>query len=158
MGINAKQLREEIIRPVLDHLDLWSLSAENLVLGTALVESRGEYLEQLGGGPALGLWQMEPATHNDIWANFLRYKSDLAAKIRELETSAEITNGARELVGNLFYAAAMCRIHYRRVKQALPAADDARDLAAYWKQFYNTVQGAGTVEKAVPFFEQAVKS
>ncbi len=45
------------------------------------------------------------------------------------------------------YAAAMARVRYLRVKEAIPK--DPRDIAAYWKQYYNTPLGAGTVEKFI---------
>jgi hypothetical protein len=154
-GINPTQLRAHVVRPALKHLNLYSPAAENLVLGTALVESAGSYLKQVRG-PALGLWQMEPATHDDIHNNYLLYQPSLAAAVRELETSARITAGASELVGNLFYAAAMCRIHYRRDDEPLPSASDWEGMARYWKRVYNTALGAGTVDKAIPYFRSAV--
>lgn len=154
-GINPQQLKLHVIRPTLQHLSLWSPAAEQLVLGTALTESRGEFIKQLGSGPALGLWQMEPATHDDIWQNYLRYNPELAGAVSELTTAAAITKGALEMAGNLYYGGAMCRVHYRRVRHALPTAGDALQLARYWKDFYNTLQGAGTVAKALPHFEAA---
>lgn len=149
--MDLEQLRELVIRPTLKHLELWSPAAENLVLGTALVESKAEYLRQIRG-PALGLWQMEPATHDDIWDNYLKYQRDLALRVDELTTPAAVTHGAAELVGNLYYGAAMCRVLYRRVREPLPSERDAAGMAAYWKRFYNTELGAGTVEKALPRF------
>jgi hypothetical protein len=149
--VNIENLRELVIRPALRHIDLWSQAAENLVLGTALVESNAEYLHQVKG-PALGLWQMEPATHDDVWSNYLRYQHELADKVDELTTPAAITHGAAELIGNLYYGAAMCRIHYRRAPAALPNEKDAEGMARSWKTFYNTAAGAGTVEKALPRF------
>ena len=149
--MNLENLRELVIRPALQHIELWSQAAENLVLGTALVESNAEYLHQVKG-PALGLWQMEPATHDDIWINFLQYNASLREWLKELQTPAAFTNGANELIGNLYYGAAMCRIHYRRVAEPLPKAKDAEAMAAYWKAHYNTSAGAGRVEKALPRF------
>lgn len=154
-GIDPQQLLLHVVRPSLQHIGLRSPAAEQLVLGTALVESRGEYVKQLGAGPALGLWQMEPATHDDIWQHFLQYRGALSACVSELTTAATITQGALELVGNLFYAAAMCRVHYARVREPLPAAGDAAAMARYWKQHYNTALGAGTVDKALPHFQKA---
>jgi hypothetical protein len=72
--IDPRQFRALIVRPALESINLWSQQAEDLVMGTAAQESRLIYLRQLGNGPALGLFQMEPATHNDIWVNFLRWK------------------------------------------------------------------------------------
>jgi hypothetical protein len=149
--MNLEQLRELVVRPALHHIELWSPAAENLVLGTALVESKGEYLHQVKG-PALGLWQMEPATHDDIWANYLRYNATIREHVKELQSPASITEGALELIGNLYYGAAMCRIHYRRSPYPLPAANDAEGMARLWKNAYNTARGAGTVEKALPKF------
>ena len=36
---------------------------------------------------------------------------------------------------------------YARVPQALPDVEDDEELAGYWKTFWNTHLGAGTVEK-----------
>jgi hypothetical protein len=149
--VNLDNLRELVIRPALQYIELWSQAAENLVLGTALVESNAEYLHQVKG-PALGLWQMEPATHDDIWENFLKYNGTLRDWLDEITTPAHITLGASEMIGNLYYGAAMCRLHYRRVAEPLPAAKDPEAMAAYWKAHYNTPLGKGTVEKALPRF------
>jgi hypothetical protein len=48
--------------------------------------------------------------------------------------------------GNHFYAAAMCRVFYLRVPERLPQADDSAAMARYWKRYYNTHLGKGTVE------------
>jgi hypothetical protein len=149
--MNLNNLRELVIRPALQYIELWSQAAENLVLGTALVESNAEYLHQVKG-PALGLWQCEPATWLDIQENFLKYNASLRGWLEELQTSASITGGANELIGNLYYGAAICRIHYRRAREPLPAAKDAEGLAKYWKNHYNSRLGKGAVEKALPRF------
>lgn len=141
--INAEQLRQYVVEPVLRKLQLYSESAVNLVMGTAAAESRmGTYIRQMGGGPALGLYQCEPATHDDIWANYLVYKAELAERIRSM-----VVNPSSELLmTDLAYSTAICRVHYLRAKGALPAADDWNALAEYWKRAYNTVLGKGTVE------------
>lgn len=157
LGLNLHHLRTLIIRPVLDHIRLYSLAAEQLLVGTALQESRAHYLHQLGKGPAVGIFQMEPATHDDIWRNYLAYHHGLATLVRQLELPQWYDDDAREMAGNLYYAAAMARIHYRRVKAALPAAGDALTMARYWKRWYNTPLGRGTVEEALPHFEAACR-
>lgn len=151
-GLDPQQFRLLVIRPTLLHLELHSQAAENLILGTALQESNLKYLRQLGSGPALGVMQMEPATHDDIWKNYLAYQPDLAARIKSITRVAGAPGSAAEMIGNLQYAVAMARVHYRRVAAPLPAAHDARALAAYWKQYYNTPLGAGTVDEAVKHF------
>ena len=89
---------------------------------------------------------MEPATHNDIWNNFLKYKPELAEKVGNLLTPGD---KVQQLVGNLPYAAAMCRIHYLRVPKALPGVGDIKGFSFYWKNYYNTQLGAGTPEDFV---------
>ncbi len=145
--LDVPQFRELIIKPALTVVDGYSLAADELVLGTALQESRLIYIKQLGSGPALGVFQMEPATHNDIWDNYLAYREELAAKVISLAAPNGDRPSSNELIGNLWYAAAMCRIHYMRVPDALPEAGDIPGLAAYWKEFYNTFEGAGTSEE-----------
>lgn len=138
--LDISQFRRAIIRPALETIELYSLAAEELMLGTALQESGLRYLEQLGGGPALGLWQMEPETHDDIHDNYLVYRPELLQRLMLLTNLAI----PLALTAQLWYAAAMCRIHYYRSPDPLPAAGDLPAQAAYWKRIYNTEQGRGT--------------
>ena len=148
--MDAKQLLELVIRPTLKKRGLHSEAAEQLVIGTIWQESRGEYIKQLG------LAQMEPATHDDIWWNYLAYKRTLANSITELANMQSLDDDmlpdANELMGNLNYAAAMCRVHYLRVGAPLPKAGDVDAMAAFWKQYYNTPLGAGNPQEFVENF------
>ena len=146
--MDCQQLRLRVIRPVLQDLHLWSQSAENLLLGTAAQESLlGYYLCQKRG-PALGIFQMEPATHKDIWERFMPSRSQtLRRKVQALARARWAGlryPPAQEMVVNLAYATALARLHYLRVPSPLPAADDLDALAAYWKRHFNTRRGRGT--------------
>lgn len=162
--VNLGQLRDYVVRPALIVLEPWvphSQASENLVFGTGLTESGYQFIDQTtpGPGPAYGFWQMEEATHRDLWANWIMYQPIGLQEM--LLTMAGCKRGIPAIAtlhGNLFYAAAMCRIHYRRVKEKLPAENDATGLAGYWKRYYNTAAGAGTIAKALPFFRQAVQT
>lgn len=148
----ARRLLLLVIRPTLATLKLNGLAAEQLVLGTAIQESQLRWRRQLGGGPALGLWQCEPATHQDIWDNYLRYKRSLALRIWSLAPDPEplrwdVPPRALRLVMDDAYACALCRIHYLRVPAPLPGADDLEAQAAYWKRWYNTPAGKGQPEE-----------
>lgn len=159
--MNPAQVREYVVRPALQRVGLWTPAAEQLVFGTGLVESEYKWLDQTtpGPGPAYGPWQMEERTHDDIWANYLAYQTDLNDALVRMAGFGIVTKPpVIALHGNLFYGAAMCRVYYRRVKAALPAAGDAAGMAAYWKVHYNTAQGAGTIDRAIPYFRQAVQS
>jgi hypothetical protein len=96
-------------------------------------------------GPALGIYQMEPATHDDIHENFIRFDDGLRGKIKDYNLMAMPIDAAHEMIGNLYYATAMCRIHYLRVPEPIP--DYLGGQAQYWKTHYNSEKGAGTVQQ-----------
>ena len=150
-----KQIRSMVVQPALKKLKLWSPSAEELVLGTAIVESGLTYLKQHGDGPALGLWQVEPATHDDLYTNFLNFRPELGSKLIELRAAGLSLD--ENLATNLMYGAAVCRLCYYRKPDALPEAGDIEGQANFWKQHYNTIFGAGTVSKYVYKVQQVLK-
>jgi hypothetical protein len=157
-GLDVEQFRHAVVRPALQRVEAWSQAAENLVLGTALQESHLIYLRQLNNGPALGLFQMERATHNDIWDNFLTHRPDLLKPaVRLVSYFSNDKPDADEMVWNLQYAAAMCRIRYARVADPLPHEGDPLSLARYYKANYNTPRGKATVEQALPHFYRAIQ-
>jgi len=143
--MNPVHFRDEVIIPTLRKINMHSDSAVNLLLGTAIQESNLHYLRQLDDGPALGFYQMEPSTHKDIWLNYLKYRQPIVDSLASITKST----APMQLVTNLAYATAMARIHYRRVPQALPDADDIHGLAQYWKDYYNTELGKGTAEEFI---------
>jgi len=142
--IDKAQLRS-LITKVLKEANLYSESAVELLMLTAAVESKlGTYIKQLGGGPALGIFQMEPLTEQDIHGHFLAYREGLEDIVDSFSTMQP-----DELEWNLAYQILMARLHYLRVPEPLPDKDDVEGLAKYWKKYYNTNLGKGTVEKAV---------
>ena len=147
MSLDPKQFRAEIVRPTLKAVDMWSQAAENLVCGTAYQESGLRWLRQLENGPARGVYQMEPATHKDLWDNYLTFRAGLNALV--CEYLADLPDKVSQLQTNLAYATIMCRIHYLRQPDPLPEANDIEGLAHYWKQFYNTPLGKGTVSEFI---------
>lgn len=155
MGLNIHQFKTYVLRPTLEQIKLYSLSAENLLLGTALTESGDlHYLHQLGQGPALGLYQMEPHTHDDIWDNYLAFRKDLRREV--LAYLGPVPEPKDQLITNMAYATVMTRVHYLRVKEPLPAASDHRGLANYWKQHYNTELGAGKPDAFVRHLKEGL--
>ena len=152
----ASQTLALVIRPALKKLRLWSPSAEELVFGTAIVESGLTYLKQHGDGPALGLWQVEPATHDDLYTNFLNFRPKLGSKLIELRAAGLSLD--ENLATNLMYGAAVCRLCYYRKPDALPEAGDIEGQGHFWKEHYNTIFGAGTVSKYVYKVQQVLKA
>jgi hypothetical protein len=151
VAINKAQLRG-LITDVLKEADLYSRSAVELLMLTAAVESKlGTYIEQITG-PALGIFQMEPNTEGDIWEHYLDYKPGLADIVKGF--SGNFINPELDLKANLTYQIIMARIHYLRIPEPLPDADDVEGLARYWKKYYNTHLGKGTVEKAIKSYKE----
>ena len=116
MALDAKQLRELVIRPALMEIELWSEAAEELVLGTAIVESRLSFIKQLGSGPALGLWQIEPDTHRDVYRNFLEYREGVYDQVMSLSAPGQTFE--ENLTSNMQYGAAICRLCYYLAPEA----------------------------------------
>lgn len=144
MSLNPDQFRR-LIEQVLHDTDpaLADPVAVRLLLGTAAVESQfGTYLRQVHG-PALGVFQMEPATFDWLQVKYgLQYPI-----IADREAS--------ELEWDLRLAIIMARLRYRAVPKPLPA-DNVTALADYWKEHYNTKLGAGTVEQFMDRFTRYV--
>lgn len=155
--------RKLVIEPVTEYLDMSSESANDLLLGTAMLESNIEHTSQIGGGPAKSLFQIEPDTLEDVYANYLNYREDLKEKVDKLlYGTPTASNRVRNLEINPHYACAIARIIYKRVPRMLPSRkvgleDYIKGLAHYWKQYYNTPLGAGTFEKAEDIFSKVVE-
>lgn len=129
-----------------------SEAAVNLLLGTAAQESRfGTYLYQIGGGPAQGVFQMEPATEKDIWENYLKYDPDKKAAVY---VACGRTGPGDHLTTDIAYQIAMCRMHYWRKPGGIP--NDLEGQAAFYKQHFNTPLGAATVEEYIANYKKYV--
>jgi hypothetical protein len=146
VSFDPKQFRK-VVDAVIYGFDpsLATPGAVNLVLGTCAQESKfGTYLRQLGGGPALGVFQMEPATFD--WL-----RETYRVKWPELSDRR-----ALELVWDLRLAVIMCRLRYLPDSEPIPPADDLRGLATYYKRIYNTPLGAATPEQFVDNYKRYV--
>lgn len=140
----------------LNKIGLYSEDAAYLLAGTCAVESDlGKFNEQIGGGPALGIYQMEPNTYNDIWNNYLKYRDDLSQKIWALSPIVG-SPPAIHLKDDLILATQMARIHYFRVKEKLPSYKDIEGMAKYWKKYYNTEKGGGKKEDFIKKYKEHI--
>lgn len=154
--LNAEQLRTLIIEPALKDLNLQSDDATELLLFTCATESEGgTYLHQIKG-PALGIYQMEPATYNDIWQNFVMGKAMLKLQLIHNFGCMAMPSEDR-LIYDLRFATAMCRIHYDRNPDALPKANDVDAIWNYYKMYYNTSAGKAEYHEAVNAYYRFVK-
>src|SRR6266478_1286657 len=105
MTMKPDQLRFYIVRPSLAFLGtaLATRFAEDLLLATCAQESRlGEYLHQ-ENGPALGIYQIEPASLHDLWfwVQHRRPRWDAAFVATGINPAATIDNEA--VIYNLWF-------------------------------------------------------
>ncbi len=146
--LNVTQLRELIINPALNDLQLYSPHAAELLIFTCAVESDGgTYLHQKRG-QALGIYQMEPRTYNDIWMNFILKKSSISTILYHNFDVGRMPSEDR-LIYDLRFATAMCRLHYARFAEALPNFKDIDGIWEYYKKYYNTPKGAAEYHEAI---------
>ena len=147
--LNQPQIKD-LIERILKKMGLYSPEALDLVYKTGKVESGYKYLRQIKG-PARGLFQCEAWVAVDICKNYLHYRKDLMHKVAEsamVKLSYFVDPKEADwdfiLETNIAAQIAMCRLHYRRIPKPLPSSDEGQ--ANYWKKYYNSMAGRGTVE------------
>ena len=142
-GIDPSHFMQYIIRPSLIKINLYSDDAAILLLGTAVHEtSLGRFLHQLAG-PALGVYQIEPDTHVDIWENYIEFRAKMRKDILKIYPDVAGNVDNNKLIYDLQYATIIARLVYRRVPEKLPNRHDVIAQAEYWKIHYNTLLGKG---------------
>lgn len=157
MGINSKDFKYEIVRPTLQDIGLWSLSAENLLMMTAATESLlGQYLIQYPSGPAWGPYQQEELSYFEFWKYIYPTQSETKKKLLEKYFIFKKPSDRERLKYDFRFATILCRMQYCRFEESLPKADDIKGLAAYYKKYWNTEKGKGTIEKAIHDYRQLV--
>ena len=157
--MNPQQLLDYIIKPTHEYMggNYASKSANFLSLCTAAIESNcGEYIKQING-PALGVWQIEPDTHDDIWYNCDALSSYVDEKPSHLVDFMICVSNTGEpshsnLITSPMYACAMARLKYSMDPHQLPkyTGNPEIDLPVYfdyYKRVYNTELGASTYQK-----------
>lgn len=137
-----------MIRPTLAYVGeglgpgFCSQSAVELLLGTAAHESHFEYLAQISG-PARGIYQIEPATCDDVLDRYLAVTSRQPIRSRILDLTSSHLSRDHQLVTDLGFSTAVARIVYWKSDMPLAAAGDIDGHARVWKRVYNTALGKG---------------
>ena len=149
MNVEAQTFLEQIIRPAIKVTDLWSPSAEVLLLGTALAESGLRTVKQYDSGPAISFFQIEPNTYKDVVA-YINRKKEIKEKLLS-SLYMDIFPYHECLTWNMRLSVIIARMLYWRVPSPLPRPNDIEGMARYWKKYYNTSKGKGTQEH---FIEQ----
>lgn len=152
--MTATELRQ-IVSDCLLRIGKWSQAAENIVVGTAAHESGGFKYRRQVGGPALGLFQIEPVTHDSIRNEWHKTHPEIIDLLDKYLIPGH--DAVDQLVDNDHYAAGICRLKYAGVKDPLPDAYDIPGLAAYYVKFYNA-GGKATAQEFVDDYHRYVIS
>ena len=145
MAFNPNQFRK-IIKQSLEPFDpamITPAAVELLCLTCAVESDFGTHLHQFGGGPARGCMMIEPPTYHDVVDRVILPRYPAFTHL-----------GALDLETNIKASIIVARCKYWPFPQPLPSADDIPALARYWKRYYNTRLGKGTVEDAVEKHER----
>lgn len=156
--MHIDEFNDYIVVPSLNVAGLYSPCAANLLLGTAIIESNLNHVEQRGPGRAMGFFQIEEATYNDILRYINRYEN---GRLKEIVLSCAFYvcwPPAESLVHNMRWGCLVARLKYHMQKEALPEEDDAQALGNYYKKYYNTSKGSAEMSKIISVFESIVKS
>lgn len=134
MSMCAYQLRE-LIQKTLKLTQWYSEDSTELLMLTACAESdAGRYLRQIKG-PALGLFQVEPDTLNDIYKNWLLGRQASSENIKEITGINK--SDLLALEGNIIYGILLTRIIYLRAPGKLPSRYDHLGMANYYVKWFN---------------------
>ena len=150
MLLTPKEMADEVIIPTLTPLKLNNKpSVVPLLLGTCAVESNfGKYNRQILG-PALSVFQIEPFTFYDIKNR--RNSYFMKAGYNTIKLKAE------DMLDDLKLSCLVCRLKYLDTPKPLPnSPDDVEALARYWKQFYNTRLGKGSIEDFIEKYNRYI--
>jgi hypothetical protein len=96
---------------------------------------------QYNGGPARSAWQIEHPTFNDIIA---RANTHCKHEMWKLLGKQVDTDDFLKITDNHRFAAMIARVKYYLSPGSIPK--DLLGQAGYWKKYYNTPLGAGTVD------------
>lgn len=133
--VYGRQFQQTVIDPTLAKLGLYSKSASNLLLGTAMQES-------CIGRRSSNIFQIDMPTAVDVNANYLAFRPKLNQSVAQLYNPQQSLSW--NINNNVPYQVALARIVYLRHNKLIPDAADSAALAQYWKDNYNTYLGKGT--------------
>jgi RHS repeat-associated protein len=164
----AFNLLYNVIRPTLNAIqdesgakNFGGENAEYMLLGTCIAETGNlDTRRQGNNGPALGLFQMEPFTYNDLWNTTLSKPNrkplkDAILKHFNLPQTQSQPPDVQLLVSNDSYAAIMARVRYLPARDPFPSATDLNGQAQYWVTYYNR-GGSGTVANYLARWHKAM--
>lgn len=174
MSIQPGHLRR-IISGVLFDLDIqiqrdYKLGTEvavELLMGTCAIESSlGHYFYQMGGGPAVGIFQLEPVTILDMIRRFMPQEPvtrwplvqavENVCMLKDLEWISD-DYLIHLATTNIAFQICVARMKYLSSPKIFPKAPvNVSALAIYWKNIYNTEEGARSTDDFIKTYKELV--
>lgn len=160
--MEPKQLSNLIERVLRDIDDKFYCRTINylLMLTSATESGLGHWIKQTKG-PARGIFQIEPHTEYLTWLWTIKNNHKLFNALK-CYSSCELFGGY-DLEANIPYQIVLARANYYSWPESLPEinnpinGNDIIKLAMYWKKYWNTDKGKGTIEKAVADYKKYVE-
>ncbi len=121
--------------------------AVELLIRTAITESKLRTIYQLGGGPARGFFQIEPKTATSLYIHYLKHRPGLLEHVNMIVGEGWHKNIEYKLTTDIALGVILARLKYYKDPDPIPATLEGQ--AMYWKRIYNTPGGEGTIEKFV---------
>lgn len=135
--MDKEQLTNLIIVPVLKEIPKGYSNEAVLAIQMIIAHESagGDFIAQ-NSGPALGVIQMEPFTHNDVWkyGDSIQKNAELLMIVTR-GTGIKNVPSPRRLIYDLRYNVFMARQKLFMASGALPS--DPQDMARYLKKHWN---------------------
>ena len=117
-------------------------SANKLILGTIAAETMlGEYKDPTPFRAGTGICQFDKIAFQDVKARTRKHNTKLILENFNIDIH-KVTYDMLEY--NPLLSIIFCRLFYKLIPAEIPS--DLYLMACYWKRYYNTEQGKGTVE------------
>jgi len=142
------QVIDDAIKRTLIKMNRYSDAANTVLLMIAAHESMGgKYRKQING-PALGVFQIEPDTHDSIWDN--------CDSITRLANKCGFTRDVRKLATNEDYSVFVARCYLLMDVNPLPTGIDA--MASYCKSYWNRTGKASPSAYMADYIRYVIRS
>jgi hypothetical protein len=144
-GLTSSSMAIEIIRSVCDTLGHGSGAAVHLLAETAAQETHlGKFRDPTPRGAGRGLFQCDLIAFLDVRSRASRRDCYVVLDAYGIEM---LSLSHEHLDVSPLAAAIFCRLHYKLIPEPIPETLEGR--ARYWKKYYNTNLGRGTIEEYV---------
>ena len=115
-------------------------TAKEMIIETAIAETGLGQIEDKTAGAGMGITQFDKLPFDDLKKRSLTYKDKI---LKDLGVDITLVEW-EHLRYNSFLSLLFCRLLYKPFSEEIPK--DKLGRASYWKKYYNTKLGKGTIE------------